>query len=99
MRINAALGIKAALLSALVCASCSSLPSTEKVSTFGSAAANTATALQAAVAADRTIGLQIGQEEEADKFLQNKKYTLADTSDAILNKRSLSAQLAALKAL
>lgn len=91
--------IKVALFSALVCASCSSLPSTEKVSTFGSAAADTAAVLRAAVATNQTIGLRVGEEKEASKFLQKKPYTLADTSGPILRKSSLSAQLAALAAL
>jgi len=43
--------------------------------------------------------LRIGEEKEASKFLQKERYTLADTSDAILSKASLAAQLAALAAL
>lgn len=92
-------GVAALVASLSFLASCAALPTSDKVKTFGEAAAASSSALKDALSANRMIALQTSREREAASYMTGKPYLLRMDEVDRSNVLQAREQLAVLSAL
>ncbi|WP_136658380.1 hypothetical protein [Nitratireductor sp. XY-223] len=80
-------------------AACAALPTTEKVKSFGDAAASSSSAMKNALNADRLVAVRKSTEREAKAYVTGKAYRLVMTAEEESNLLKADDQVAVLSAL
>lgn len=84
---------------ACLLAGCAALPAAEKAGALGSAISATGKYVRDTLAANRTLAIKSGEENQVLQYMQGKDFTLRDDPRAQLPQRLVASRLAALGAL
>jgi hypothetical protein len=80
-------------------AACAALPAAEKAGALGDSISATGKVMRASIAANRSLSIKVGEEDQSNKYIKKENFTLNDAPGALLPKRDIAARLAALSAL
>lgn len=93
------LRLSVSLTACLLLACCAALPAAEKAGALGDSISATGKVMRASIAANRSLSIKVGEENNSNKYINKDNFTLDDAPGVLLPKSDIAARLAALSAL